>query len=352
MTTHFHVSDMTTDDYTLSRKSLVRLGTSGSVKFQTPLKVGLGNVTDVPFYEAYKRVKPETIMNCLKSEERDREHGRDLRRRCRGNFNILTLEYDSKTIVPTDRMVIALSDMQYNNTDAIATPSWFDLITGKNSVDVGSYIYLSKIFVEAASTRNHKPILGTIPQSIPPEKLDNVLKFYIDNDVTSFVIDSHGRTLISGSWIRAMQRSLNEYDIEKESILYTMNAFQGIVPKNKTSIEAKDFIGFTAGFDVIGGKHMNKYPEKSDEKSMQTVGRIFNRNTYNYEKKICSKEEKQTINEHTIREQNSEFDTVRQSISEGTMKDLLSSKNISQETLNTIFSFKCNNHSMKIEDFI
>jgi len=352
MATHFQVSDLTTDDYTLSRKSCVKLGTSGEIKFQTPLKVGLGNVTDVPFYEAYKRVKPETIINCLKSENKDREHGRNLRQRCRGNFNILTLEYDSKKSVPTDRMIVALSDMQYNNTDAITTPSWFDLITTKNSVNVKLYIELSKIFVEVASTRNHKPILGTIPQSIPPEKLDSVLKFYIDHDVTSFVVDSHGRTLISGSWIRALQRLLSEYDIEKESIMYTMNAFQGMVRKNETTIEAKDFIGFTAGFDVIGGKHTSKHFEKSDEETTNTVGRIFHRSTYNYEKKICTKEEKRFIDECSIREQNSEFDIIRQSISEGTMKNLLSSKNIAQETLNTIFSFKNKNHSMKIDDFI
>ena len=249
-------------------------------------------------------------------------------------------------------MVVALSDMQYNNTDAITTPSWFDLITKKNGVDVELYVHLSKVYLEAASTRNHKPILGTMPQSIPPEELGAILKFYIDHDVTSFVIDSHGRTLISGSWIRALQRSRGEYDIEKESIMYTMNAFQGTVPKNKTSIEAKDFIGFTAGFDVIGGKHSNKYFENSNENDSRAVGRIFNRETYNYEKKICTKEEKINIDEDSIREQNSEFDTIRQSISEGTIKNLLSSKNISQETFNTILSFKSNAHSMKIDDFI
>jgi hypothetical protein len=248
-------------------------------------------------------------------------------------------------------MVVAMSDMQYNNTDAITTPSWFDLITRKNHVDVLQYVALSKIFLEAASMRNHKPILGTIPQSIPPEELEKVIKFYIDHDVTSFVVDSHGRTLISGSWIRAFQRSLCEYNIEKECVLYTINAFQGIIPKTKTATEAKDFIGFTAGFDIIGGKHSNKYFESNGEVA-QSVGRIFNRDTYNYEKQVCNKEEKKLIDERSIREQNAEFETVREAISEKSLKPLLTTKDLAKETMNIIRSFKDRGHTMKIDNFI
>lgn len=352
MATHFFVSDSEYDEDTLSRKVNVRIGTSGNVKFKTPMKAGLGNVTEIPFYEAHKKIRPETIMDCLKSEQRDREHGRELKRRCKGDFNVLTLEYDSKDVVPTDRMVVAMSDMQYNNTDAITTPSWFDLITRKNSVDVQLYLHLSGVFLEAASVRNKKPIFGTIPQSIPPEKLEKVLKFYIDRDVTSFVVDSHGRTLISGSWIRALHRTLDAYNIENECILYTMNAFQGVVPKTKTAIEAKDFIGFTAGFDIMGGKHSNKYPDKPTDEEAQAVGRAFDRQTYNYEKRMCTKEEKVKITEQSIRNQNAEFSVVGEAISEKTVKPLLMTKDLAPETLNTILSFRQGRHNMKIDDFI
>lgn len=351
MATHFSVSDLAFDENTLSRKTSVRVGTSGAVKFQTPLRAGLGDVTEMPFYEAHKKISPETIKKCLKSEEKDREQGRDLKSRCKGDFNVLTLEYTSKNVVPTDRMVVAMSDMQYANTDAITTPSWFDLITRKNHVNVRQYVALSKIFLEAASTRNHKPILGTIPQSIPPEELEKVIKFYIDRDVTSFVVDSHGRTLISGSWIRAFQRSLGEYDIEKECTLYTMNAFQGTIPKTKTATEAKDFIGFTAGFDIIGGKHSNKYFKSAGEVT-QPVGRIFNRSTYNYEKQVCSKEEKKLIDERSIREQNAEFEIVREAISEKSLKLLLTAKDLTEETMSILRSFKDRGRTMKIDDFI
>lgn len=352
MATRFSLSDINVDDNTLSRTSNVRIGTSGDVKFHTPLKVGLGEVVDLPIYEAHRRITPDTILACLKSEARDRQNGQNLRKKCKGQFNILNIEYDSKEIVPTEKMVVALSDMQYNNTDVIATPSWFDIITEKNRVKTDLYLDLSKIFIEAASEKNHKPIMGTIPQSIPPEDIQRVIDFYIDNDVTSFIVDSHGRTLISGMWIRALQRSLNNYNIEEECLLYTINAYQGTVRKTETTIEAKDFIGFTAGFDILGGKHSLKYPVLHEESEAQNVGRIFRRDTYTYDKRICSKEEKQIIDEQTVRDQYEELNSVRNVIAEGNIKSLLEKKQLSHETLNTIMSFKEKVHSTKLDDFI
>lgn len=352
MATHFTVSDVEFDDDTLSRRADIRLGTSGDVSFQTPLKVGLGDVTEMPFYEAHKKIRPQTILDCLGSETKARVQGRDLKKRCRGAFNVLTLEYDSKTEVPTEKMVVALSDMQYNHTDAVATPSWFDLINRKNGVDVGTYLRLSGVFLEAASTRNHKPILGTIPQCIPPKDLGDVLGFYIDKDVTSFVVDSHGRTLISGSWIRTFQRSLSEYDIEGECVLYTMNAFQGTVPKTRTATEAKDFLLFTAGFDVIGGKHSSKFNPETAGKEEQTSGKVFDRSTYNYRNLACSKDERLRIGEQTIRDQNAEFAVVGEAISERSVKPLLETKDLTRETMNEILSFRQDRHRTTLDDFI
>ena len=352
MTTHFRLSNIQVDEDTLSRSASVRLGTSGDIKFQTPLKAGMNNVVELPVYEAHRRISPEFILKCLKSEEKDRANGRELRKRCKGQFNILNMEYDHKTSIPSDKMVEALSDMQYNNTDVIATPSWFDLITEKNSVKTDLYLTLSKVFLDTASTKNHKPIMGTIPQSIPPEDLGKVIDFYIDNEVTSFIIDSHGRTLISGMWVRALQRSLSRYNIEQECLLYTINAYQGTVPKSSTESEAKDFIGFTAGFDIIGGKHSNKYPVQIGDSETSRVGRIFKNDTYTYEKRICTVEEKQIIDEKTIRDQSTELKIVRDVIAEGQVKSLLEQKQLSQETLNTIMSFRENGHSTKLDDFI
>lgn len=349
MTARFRVSDSFLDDKTFARKASVKVGTSGDIKFETPFKIGTGGVTSALLYEVHKRVKPDTIKKCLESEAKDRKHGLELAGRCKGTFNITTLEYDSSRETPTEKMVEELSDMQYNHTDAIPTPSWFDLITRKDHTDVDLYLELSDTFVNAAATRNHKPILGAIPQSIPPTELGRVIKFYIDKDVTSFVVDSHGRTLISGSWVRLLQRSFEEYSIEKECLLYSMNAFQGTIRKNEDSCEAKDFIGFAAGFDIIGGKHSNKFGAK--EEGNETIARLFDKETYNYTKVKCKKDDKQTINDRSVRAQIKEMEVVRTTIEDGKTKELLLSKNLLSETLDTLFGLK-NKSNRRIEDFI
>ncbi len=352
MALRFSIHDISVDDDTLSRKCTVRLGSSGDIKFQTPMKTGVDGVTELPVYEAYRKIKPLTIRKCLQSENYDRKVGLDIQKRCRGTFNILTMEYDSKEETPSEEMVVALSDIQYNHTDVITTPSWFELITEKNSVDTELYLRLTDIFVKAASTRNHKPIVGTIPQSIPPEKLKDVIKYYIENDITSFLIDSHNRILVGGMWVRTLHRSLEDYDIENECFLYSMNAFQGIAKKNEMMIEAKDFVGFADGMDVIGGKHTGKFFGRNyDDEDTGTIARKFDPITYNYEKMQCTFEEKEEINNESVRVQDNEFSNIREMINEGKIKDLLKEKKISKQTLNSILSSKTAN-STTLDDFI
>lgn len=353
MVTRFSVHDIEHDEGTLSRKTTVKIGTSGDVKFETPLRAGSKGVTEVPFYEIHKRVSPEKIRGCLESQTKDSRFGVELKKMCRGSFNVLVIEYDSNEIVPPSRMIDGLSDIQYNNTDAIVIPSWFDLITKKEKVDVDRYLDLSGNFLDAASTRNHKPIFATIPQSIPPESLDRVIDFFIDRDVTSFIVDSHGRSIMSGSWVRAFQRNLTGYGIEKECVLFTMNTYQGVMRKDVTRSEAKDFIGFTAGFDIIGGKYVGKYHGNFDkEVKKEDFGRVFDRDTYTYLKRTCSKEEKQIINEQTVRSQNKEFENVKAAIKESAVKPLLETKELSKETLDIIMSFNDRSRSTKLDEFI
>ena len=66
MVSRFSVSDIQVDDNTLSRSTSVRIGTSGDVKFQTPLKAGMYDVIEYPLYEAHRRISPELIHKCLK----------------------------------------------------------------------------------------------------------------------------------------------------------------------------------------------------------------------------------------------------------------------------------------------
>lgn len=105
MATKFSVHDICVDEETLSRKSTVRLGSSGDIKFQTPTKTGVDNVIELPIYEAYRSIKPQKIRNCLKSEEYDRENGLGLKMKAKGDFNILTMDYKDKDEIPSEEMI-------------------------------------------------------------------------------------------------------------------------------------------------------------------------------------------------------------------------------------------------------
>ena len=349
MTTRFTVHDISTDDKTNSRRCTVKVGTSGDIKIKTPIRRGVEGATDVPVYEPYRKVKPAVIENCMESEQYDRRVGKGLNDRCKGQFNILTMEYDSKDVIPSDMMIEALSDMQYLHTDAITTPSWFNLITRKNSTNTALFMELSRKYVDCSSIRNHKPIIGAIPQSIPPNRLSDVVKLYVDKDVTSFVIDSHGRTLISGMWVRTLERAINEYNIENEGILYSINSFQGTVRKNEMNVEAKDFIGFAAGMDFIGWKHTSNY-FGSDNNEDITIARRFDPESYNYIRVRCDTEEKNRITAESIRSQNKELENVRDAIYDQKLMELLSEKKISKETIHEISSCK-NNVRSSLDDF-
>ncbi len=310
-------------------------------------------VTDVPFYEIHRRITPDRIQKCLSSEEETRKIGLELRKKYKDSFNVLTLQYDSKTTVPTKKMVECMSDLQYNNTDAIAIPSWFDIITNKGQAGIDLYLELSKIFLEAASVRNNKPIFATLPQCIPPEALEKVIDFFTSKDVTSFIVDSHGRTILSSSWIRTFQRALfQEHDVEHECLLYTMNAYQGTIHNDVDRGEAKDFIGFTAGFDIIGGKYISKFGSNTKAPDKGIFGRVFESGSYTYRKQVCSKEEKEVINEQTIRDQNREFECVRSAIHDSEVVTLLETKALSGETMDTIMSFTDRSHISRLDEFI
>lgn len=353
MATHFDITNVEDDSKTFARSCHIRLG-SGQLSFDAPFKVGNGDATEVQLYEAYRRISPSTIMKSYQSERYGSDVDKDLDERCKGRRNILIMEYDSKNVVPTSRMVEHLSDIQYNHTDVIVTPSWFSLITRDDSTDVDLYVSMTDEYLEAASRLNHKPIMVNIPQSIPSERIEDVLEHYITRkDVTSFCIDSNSRALMNGSWMRKFHTSIDKlrdaYDIEHECLLYSVNAYQGIVKRNEERIDAKDFLGFTAGIDVIGGKHTKGYNSNNSEEHM-TVARLFDRDTYTYVKAICAKDVKERITSQSVAAQIKEMPIIQEKIREGTLEEHLRSKAISDSMFRTIYGMRGTDPSVRTLD--
>lgn len=353
MSTHFDVRDMGVDEATYSRHCHIRLG-SGRVSFESPVKAGVGNVHETDVYDAYRRLSPEIITKSINSENYTRTLDREIGKRCRGQFNVFSLVYGDKDRIPTANMVEHMSDIQYNHTDVIVTPSWFSLVT-RETTDVELYLNLTDRFLEASSRLNHKPTMVSIPQSIPPRHLDAVLARYIGKDVTSFCIDSNSRALLNGTWIRrfqtAVEKAKESYGIEKECVIYSINAYQGMVKRNEDRVEAKDFLGFTAGVDIIGGKHTPSFSPRNEDDD-ETVARWFDPTSYSYVRIPCSIDDKQSITDESVRMQVEEMKVIRRSISEGTLRELLRSKNLPEITMNSIYSLKGSPSIKRLDEFI
>jgi len=142
----FHVSDQLQDDDIFAVRKKIRLGTSGDISFETPLKAGHDNVKDIcAVYESHRYIKQETIENCLNNTNNDkREVDRLKGLRSNSAFNILTLTYDSKA-TPNDKQITHMADMQYVSSDAVVIPSWYGLIRNTTGSKPDLYNSLSGI---------------------------------------------------------------------------------------------------------------------------------------------------------------------------------------------------------------
>lgn len=101
----------------------------------------------------------------------------------------------------------------------------------------------------------------------------------------------------------------------------------------------------------MGEKHTRKYSQTNENGSV-AIGRIFERNTYNYRKKKCSSvQEVQALKERSILEQNEELKVVRTAINEKSIKQLLMEKDLLEETRNEIFRTK-NDTGCSLDGFI
>lgn len=343
MATRFSISDIRTDDDLLASRKTARVGTSGDIKFETPLKVGIGDLKNkCSINEIYKMPELATLDKWIIDSRQDNKYSKSLaNERSLNAFNILSLAYNNKEQIPNEDQIRVIADMQYLNSDAVVTPSWFDIIKSEDKVDVDLYLQLSKSYLEYASFRNNKPILGTIPMNIPSNYLSKVIGFYMDCDVTSFIIDCNARSVLNSTWTRNFQRELNEYKVEKECLTYITNAYQGAVKKNEDTCEAQDFLNFAMGYDIIGDKHIAKRSSNFYE-SGTIQGKSFDKNTYRYVKVPCkSDKERSNIKMVTIDTQINEMGVIRETINEGdSLKNNLQNKAIDEITIKKMAEIK------------
>lgn len=334
MTTKFIVSCGNNDDNYITESKVVRLGTSGNIKFETPLKAGtFGMTRGCGIYDVYRYLKPDTIRKCLENQSYLSEYQKTTKNmRSDSALNLIALAYMNKEIVPDDDSIRILADMQYTCSDVVQTPSWFGLVKADGATDVNLYTSLSKKYLEYAQFRNHKPVIGTVPVCIPYNKISEIVGMYMDSDVTSFIVDFNTRSY-DMTWMREFLRIISEYNVEKESILGCVNSFPGSMKKSGEPTNALDFLGFAAGFDVIEDKHVPKPSNESYQEKKET--RMFDTRTFTYSRVgYANKVEKEALMVESIRKQVDGMKEVRLSLVESNPIDtLLTEKGVRHETM-------------------
>ncbi|MDY6986047.1 MAG: hypothetical protein SVE93_06575 [Candidatus Thermoplasmatota archaeon] len=122
----------------------------------------------------------------------------------------------------------------------------------------------------------------------------DLVNFYYENDITSFVYDFKGE--VSGGMrtkIREMMIAFKKLDLLEKSFLYAIDASTGKMIKEAPVVEARDILTFGFGFDALGDQHVRKaYPPdvarmiriRERMKTQKPLIRLFNDKDYGYYK--------------------------------------------------------------------
>lgn len=280
------------DDELMYRRQKIKLG---GESIYTPLRsTSKGVDFENSINEIYGEFTHDTLENFQKDEEAERRKNSRLSRKEKDNFNFFIPSYRSLTL-PDEEKIGTLSDLQYEHTDVIITPIWKSIIKNIDKGNLGpiegleEYKDTTETFIEVVETLNNKTIVGNIPTKIPRKYLKNLLDFYHDRDITSFVLDFDGTSASTNrSWIRRLYRILLGYGIMDESLIYSINMYKCRFSSHQESTLARDFIVGGYGIDAIGNDHTRLPPEVieglGDDEGEQEKRRhkIFDRDRWGY----------------------------------------------------------------------
>lgn len=263
----------------------------GDKRVTTPIKVShkLNPVSQIN--EIYKKFDINKLNKCSNDESFERKTNSELKNSMTQGINICMIDY-SDLQIPNKMQLEALSDIQYEHSDIVATPIMSKIT--RELVDdklLDTFTNITDRYIEIVETLNHKSILGVIPQRMPRQFLEPIVKNYHNKGITSFILDFDGRSIDTNtSWVRKLMRLLKEHDLIEESVLYSVNSNEGKFMKNVSEILAKDFVSTGFGVDLLGLNHIP--PRMSSEawtkikaQRRENTFRLFNRKSYGYLKR-------------------------------------------------------------------
>ncbi|XRO75085.1 hypothetical protein ACO3TA_06810 [Methanocaldococcus sp. 28A] len=256
----------------------------------TPIKVSPPEHPISPINEVYKKFSIDKLKKCNIDNSIETKTNQEIRK-CliADKLNMVIVDYTSD-ILPKKEHLEVLMDLQYNG-DVVITPIFSKLVkTLKEEKLKNTFIKLTNQCIEIANTLNNKTIVGIIPAKMPRQFIEDIIKNYVDKNITHYIIDLDRRTISANtSWIIKLFRTIHDNGILDETLLYCVNGSEGKFLKNAEVIPAHDFINSGFGIDILGLKHVPPQlpPEvwaKLKNIKKEEIYRIFNRNTYGYHK--------------------------------------------------------------------
>jgi hypothetical protein len=196
---------------------------------------------------------------------------------------------------PDEKGINFLMNLAHEFSDATPLPLVPKLFKNDERdfyVKLNDYKVFMKKCIDSINRFNNKPILGIIPEIIPSTYVADLVNFYYDNDITSFVYDFKGKVSAGmRTKIREMMIALKELDLLGNSFLYSINVNNGKMIKDASIVRARDILTFGFGFDALGDQHIRRVFPPDVAKMIRErminsspLIRLFNNKDYGYYK--------------------------------------------------------------------
>jgi len=235
----------------------------------------------------------------------------------RDSINVIIPEYtDFGFDVEGHEILSKMESRIHTNTDIVVVPRWKGVFEKNNDCSLlDNLINHSKGFIDESMKLNGKLIMGNIPLNKPESIIDSLVKFYMKEGITSFVLDygtclPHGKEHI----VRDIQKTLIDSGDYETSLLYSTNVRR--THKMGTIFPADDLMTFCHGVDIIGNLHIGRGQRRNGLRR-EPVTKEFISSDYTYVERTCSSpKQKSELKVLNCRLQNAETKIISREIKE------------------------------------
>lgn len=202
--------------------------------------------------------------------------------RLRNNLSPSALNLYSQFLYSVSEEVIILPTIDFSWMKILKPGTKSTKIWSQDRVD--DYItYMKSIVENINAIGNGKAFMGMIPL-MPSDRIKDLIKFYIDEGINSFVIDASTRDIVVASQFE-FRALLGEIRIQSDGELfnkffYASNLGYGNF-KQDWSI-ADDFLSIYTNIDVLGHRYKTRGFDSDSSKNYVPKAKVFSKDDYAY----------------------------------------------------------------------